>query len=61
MVVQGQSSLEWIGLVHVLEGGEEVAGMDGAGLWVVAECGEEDASNRISAAGVAAADGTSDA
>ena len=29
-VVQGQSTLEWMGLVHVLEGGEGVDGMDGA-------------------------------
>ena len=61
MVVLAESSLEWIGLLHGLEGVEGVAGMDGAGLRVVAECGGEDASNRISAAGVVAADGTSGA
>ena len=61
MVVQGESSPEWMWLVHGLEGVEGVSGMDGAGLRVVAECGGEDASNRISAAGVAAADGTFDA
>ena len=61
LLVQGESSCEWMGLVHVLEGGEEADGMPGVGFPVVAESGGEDASNRISAAGVAAADGTSDA
>ena len=61
LLVQGESSLEWMWFVHGLEGVEGVSGMDGAGLRVLAERGGEDGSNRISAAGVAAADGTSDA
>ena len=36
LLVQIESSLEWMWLVHGLEGVEGVAGMDGAGLRVVA-------------------------
>ena len=37
VVVKGESSLEWMGLVHGLEGGEGADGMPGVGLRVVAE------------------------
>ena len=61
MVVQGESSHEWMGLVHGLEGGEGAHGMPGDGLRVGVECGGEGASNPISAAEAAAAGGISDA
>ena len=49
------------GVVPGLDCGEGVDGMPGVGLPVVVERGGEDVLIQISAAGVAAVDGTSDA